>query len=66
LESLKRRDQSDDVSVDGIIILKWILKRKYGSRVWTGLIWLRIGTGTDSCEHGNKPSGSIKPREFLE
>jgi hypothetical protein len=24
--------------------LKWIL-RKYGGRVWTGFIWLRIGTG---------------------
>jgi hypothetical protein len=27
--------------------------------VWTGLIWLRIGTsGKDSSERGNKPSGS--------
>jgi hypothetical protein len=27
---------------------------------WIGLIWLRIGTLEGSCEHDNKPSGSIK------
>ena len=27
---------------------------------WTGLIWLRIGTGG-----GSEPSGSIKSGEFL-
>jgi hypothetical protein len=27
---------------DGKIILKWILNRENG-RVWTGIIWLRIG-----------------------
>jgi hypothetical protein len=30
--------------VDERIILKWILER-YDGVVWTGLIWLRIGTG---------------------
>jgi hypothetical protein len=30
------------LSVDGEIILKWILKKKY-ERAWTELIWLRIG-----------------------
>jgi hypothetical protein len=29
--------------VGGRIILEWILERKDGV-VWTGLIWLRIGT----------------------
>jgi hypothetical protein len=29
---------------------------------WNGLIWLRIGTG----EYGNKSSGSIECRAFLD
>jgi hypothetical protein len=33
--------------------------------VWTGFIWLRIGTGAGFCEHGNEPSGSVKGGEFL-
>jgi hypothetical protein len=37
------RDHSGDISVDGRIILEWILG-KYGGKVWTGFIWLRIGT----------------------
>jgi hypothetical protein len=37
LESLKRIDQSEDVGVDGRIILKCILE-EYGLRVWTGFI----------------------------
>jgi hypothetical protein len=28
--------------------------------MWTGFMWLRIGT----TEHGNEPSGSIKGREL--
>jgi hypothetical protein len=30
--------------IDGRIILKWIFK-KWERGAWTGLIWLRIGTG---------------------
>jgi hypothetical protein len=30
--------------MDGRIILIWIV-RKQGGRMWTGFIWLRIGTG---------------------
>ena len=33
-----------DPSVDGRIILRWIL-RKWDVGVWTGSIWLKIGTG---------------------
>jgi hypothetical protein len=43
------------------IILEWILG-KYCGNVWTGFIWLRIGTNG----HGNEPSGSIKGGEFLD
>jgi hypothetical protein len=33
-----------NLDVDGRIILKWIFK-KWNGGAWTGLIWLRIGTG---------------------
>ena len=35
---------SHDPAVDGRIILRWNLK-KWEVGVWTGSIWLRIGTG---------------------
>jgi hypothetical protein len=34
--------------------------------MWTGFIWLRIGTSGRSCEHDNEPSGSIKGGEFVD
>jgi hypothetical protein len=39
----KGRHQVEDLVVDGTIILKYILG-KQGGNVWTGCIWLRIGT----------------------
>jgi hypothetical protein len=36
-ENLKGRD----LVISGRVILKWFLK-KYGVRMWTGFIWLRI------------------------
>jgi hypothetical protein len=47
--------------VGGKILLKWILN-KWVTKVCTGLIWLRIGTG----ERGNEHSGSIKRGEFFD
>jgi len=58
-ESLKGRDHGEDLRVDGRIILKWILE-KWCVRVCTGL-----GPMTDSCEHCNEPSCSIKDGEFI-
>jgi hypothetical protein len=44
LENLKGRDHSEDIEVDGRIILEWILGKK-GGNAWTEFIWLRIGFG---------------------
>jgi hypothetical protein len=43
MENLKRRVHTEDLDLDRLI-LKWILGNQ-GGRVWTGFIWLRIGTG---------------------
>jgi len=39
--------------------------KETGWEVWTGYIWISIGTSGGSCEHGNELSGSIKGGEFL-
>ena len=42
--NVSERDYTKDSAVDGRIILKWVF-RKWDVGVWTGSIWLRIGTG---------------------
>jgi len=42
--NLRERDHLEDSDVDGRIILRWIL-RKSDVGLWSGLIWLWIGTG---------------------
>ena len=42
--NLRDRDHLGDPGVDGRKILSWIF-RKWDEEAWTGLIWLRIGTG---------------------
>jgi hypothetical protein len=42
--NLKERDHLGDPGIDGRIIFRWIF-RKWDVGVWTGLSWLRIGTG---------------------
>jgi hypothetical protein len=48
----------------GWTILKWVLDRVE----WYGLYWPGSGFGLveGSCEHGNRPLGSIKFWEILE
>jgi hypothetical protein len=36
-------NHSQDLGVSGEIVLEYILE-KWGWEVWTGLVWLRIGT----------------------
>jgi len=42
----------------GRIILKCIWRQQC-IRVWTGFIWIRMGTCAGLCVYGNVPSGSI-------
>jgi hypothetical protein len=42
--NLRERDNLEDFSTDGRIILKYTFK-KWDGRAWTGLIWVRILTG---------------------
>jgi hypothetical protein len=44
LKNVKGRDHMEDPSLDGKIILKWIV-RKYGPSMLTGFIWLWIVAG---------------------
>jgi hypothetical protein len=42
-ENVKGRDHSEDLGVDWRIILEWILEKETG-KLWTGFVWLRLGT----------------------
>jgi hypothetical protein len=60
---LSERDHSEDVVVDGRIILKLVLQ---WDRSWTGLVWLGIGTGGGSCDYGIEASCFKTLGEFLD
>jgi len=40
---MRERNHLENHGVDGRIVIKWVLKSLGGE--WTGLIWVRIGTG---------------------
>jgi hypothetical protein len=61
----RERDRLEDPSVDGRIILRWIL-RKWDVGEWTDRSksgYVQVA-GTGDC--GNEPSDSIKCGEFLD
>ena len=41
---LRERDPLESVGIDGCIILRWILG-KWDVEAWTGMLWVRTGTG---------------------
>jgi hypothetical protein len=57
-ESQKEREEDQDIGQ--LIILGWILEIRWSDMDWNGL------AQEGSCEHGNKPLGSIKCWEVLE
>jgi hypothetical protein len=44
VESLKGRVHSEDLGVDGRIILEWVVEKE-GGKLWIGCIWISIGSG---------------------
>jgi hypothetical protein len=56
---LRERGDLEDLRIDGRIILKQIFRKS--DEAWSGLIWLRVGTGG-----GNESSDSITCGEFLD
>jgi hypothetical protein len=59
--SCKRKRSLQGVGVDGMIILKWILK-KNSARVLNAFMWLKMRCS--DCERGNEPSGFIKAEQI--
>jgi hypothetical protein len=50
----RKKNNSEDLGIDGNIILGWILG-KQGGKLWTGLIWVRIGTSAEILWTRNEP-----------
>jgi hypothetical protein len=57
----------EDLDVNGMILLKWIIK-KWDGEGCTVLYWLRIRRGVGACtyECSNQPLGFITCRELLD
>jgi hypothetical protein len=52
-------------SIQGRLVLERTLKKQC-VKVWTGFIWLRIGSSVGFCEYGSDPSSSTKGGEFID
>ena len=50
------KNHLEDLGIDGMLILKWILRKRRGD-----LEWIDVAHDRDrcACECGNEPSGSI-------
>jgi hypothetical protein len=42
--NVREKDHLEDLGIYWKIILKWIFNN-WDEKAWTGLVWLRIGTG---------------------
>jgi hypothetical protein len=64
-KNLKGRDHSEDLGVDGRILLEVFMEM-----VWEVVDWLHMtqsrGPVAGCFEHGNEPSGCIKRGEFVD
>jgi hypothetical protein len=63
--NVKGRNHSDDIDVDGRIILEWILEKEV-DELYTECIWLRIETSGGFFEKTNKASGNVKGWKFVD
>jgi len=63
-EDVEGRQRSKDVSVDGRIILKLVLKKRCGE-LWSRFIWL-IRPTRECYERSNLSLGFINGGEFLD
>jgi len=62
--NLKERDNLEDLSVNGTVILKWALKEHNGV-AWSGLIWIKTQKSRGLFEHGQRILVSLNARNLL-
>jgi len=65
LESLKESDHSEDLGVDGRIILKWVLRKSVFEDFHSNHL-AQDGQIAVSCEQCSEPVGSITGRGMLD
>jgi hypothetical protein len=53
-----------DEDCDWMMVLKWAVN-KWGVKLCTEFVWLRIWTSGRLCEHGNEPLRSVRGGESL-